>query len=648
MSKERCYLFKCYLIMNRLSEYYIRSLTNALSHKEEFVFLESSRVTQEDYRSLLFTEPLNWLTCSADDRAEDFLQEIEKWRNRGKYLAGWIAYEFGYLLEPSLHYLYRSGNASHSNNEPLAVLGVFDQPVIFDHKTRHFINNKTWPESTDNCPEEYLIDDLRTNISRDEYLAAIKRIKEYILAGHTYQVNYTMKLNFAFSGSQPSLYRTLRRNQSVSYGAWIRHDNRDIMSFSPELFYRADKKKITVRPMKGTLKRGRTTKEDEANRLFLKQDPKNRSENIMIVDLLRNDLGRLLYNINGGSVEPRSLFDVETYETLLQMTSTVDGKLETAEQPQQQKVLKAIFPCGSITGAPKIRTMEIIHELEKDARGVYCGAIGYCGPDETIFNVPIRTLVLQDGRGEMGIGAGITHDSDPEGEWQESLLKGNFLTKPTPDFQLIETILWQPETSYWLLEEHLERLVDSALYFIFSCNKDDIRRQLLQKADSFTTFQRVRLLLYRDGRLEVSAHDLPDFKPFDPVKPVVLHPLPVVSFSRQQTDPDSRELYHKTTRRKFYDDARRLAVEQELYEILFTNSRGEVTEGSITNLFIEKDGQLLTPPVACGLLDGTFRRFLLRQGQAREQILTRQEVDNADAVFVGNSIRGLVQVTVRP
>lgn len=633
--------------MKRLSEHDIRSLTSALTYEEEFVFLESSRVTHEDHCSLLFTGPLTWLVCTAEDQAEDFLQEVEKWRAKGKYLAGWIAYEFGYLLEPSLHPLARSRKGSSSSCDPLAVFGVFGQPVIFDHAANHFLNNKNWPGLTPGDEEGYLIGEVQTNTSREEYQSSIKRIKEYIAAGHTYQVNYTMKLHFPFSGSPAALYRTLRRNQSVSYGAWIRHDSRDIMSFSPELFYRTDRKNITVRPMKGTMVRGRTTKEDEANRSFLQQDPKNRSENIMIVDLLRNDLGRLLYNINGGRVQPRSLFDVETYETLLQMTSTIDGKLEELRQPKQEEVLKAIFPCGSITGAPKIRTMEIIHELEKEERGVYCGAIGYSGPDQTVFNVPIRTVVLQNGCGEMGIGSGIIHDSDPEGEWQESLLKGNFLTRPTPEFQLIETILWQPESGYWLLEEHLQRLADSAIFFMFSHDMDEVLQQLLQKADSFATSQRVRLLLHCDGRLEINANELADFRAFDPFLPVVSTPLPEVSFSRHLTDPDSRYLFHKTTNRQLYDDARKQAVELELFEILFTNSNGEVTEGSISNIFIEKDGRILTPPVECGLLDGIFRRFLLKKDRVCEQVLSRQDVDRADAVYVGNSIRGMVQVKVR-
>lgn len=636
--------------MNRIPDHDLRSLTSALTHLEHFVFLESSKFSDTDNRSMLFIDPLDWLVCTAEDSAATFLEECAQWRSKGKYLAGWFAYEFGYLLEPTFAHYCKSLIRPPQTNKPLAVLGVFDQPIIFDHSTNLFMDHKSWPLAATENRDGHEISNMQTNIGREEYLSAIHRIKEYIAAGHTYQVNYTMKLKFDFSGSLADLYQTLRRNQSVSYGAWIRHDSHDIISLSPELFYRVDKEKITVRPMKGTMGRGRTTKEDTATRLMLQKDPKNRSENIMIVDLLRNDLGRLLHNIDGGQVRPQSIFDIETYETLLQMTSTIEGTLESGEQPGLLEVIKAIFPCGSITGAPKVRTMEIIHELEKEERGVYCGAIGYSGPDETVFNVPIRTLVIKDGQGEMGIGGGIIHDSDPVEEWEESLLKGNFLTRPIPEFQLIETILWQPVSGYWLLEEHLHRLIDSARYFLFSCDVNEISKALTKAAGSFSSSRRVRLLVHRDGRFEITATELadPPLNVSSPLMPVVSTPLPVVAFSRIQTDPESRYLYHKTTMRKTYNDARELAAKLKLYEILFTNEKEEVTEGSITNIFIEKEGLLFTPPLHCGVLNGTFRRFLLDRGHVQERVLDRQDIDTADSVYVGNSLRGLVRVTVQP
>jgi len=622
-------------------------LTNALASMQNFVFLESSKVSENDHHSMLFTDPLDWLVCTAEDSTEQFFQECERWRKKGKYLAGWIAYEFGYLLEPTLRHFSGAHLRLSAAGEPLAVLGVFDKPVIFDHSGNRFLDNKSWPTASIQGQDGHQISNMQTNIGHEEYLSAISRVKEYIMAGDTYQVNYTMKLKFDFDGSVADLYHTLRRNQSVSYGAWIRYDKQDIISLSPELFYRAGKENITVRPMKGTLGRGRTTAEDISNRTLLQNDPKNRCENIMIVDLLRNDLGRLLYENDGGKVLPKSLFDVETYDTLFQMTSTIEGKLTSNRQLGFQEVIKAIFPCGSITGAPKIRTMEIIHELEKEERGVYCGAIGYSGPDETVFNVPIRTVVLKNGRGEMGVGGAIIHDSDPEGEWQEGLLKGRFLTHPRSDFQLIETMLWQPESEYLLLEEHFQRVKDSASYFDFSFDEDTFRHTLAEASTIFTTPQRVRLLLYRDGALEFTTTELPNFRVSDLPTPVVMTPLPVVSFSRQQTNPDSPYLFHKTTMREIYDEGRKQATELQLFEILFTNINNEVTEGSITNIFIENDGIIFTPPLGCGLLNGTLRRFLLDNDFVQEKVLSRQDVDTADAVYVGNSIRGLVQVTVQ-
>ncbi len=630
--------------MKPLSDLGIAALATWLQGEQDFVFLETCRVTGDDHLSLLFTRPRRWLVCSGRDRAEDFLLAAADMRRQGYFLAGWIGYEFGYLLEPSLHDLGAAGD------NPLAALGVFDTPFIFDHQSGGFRGVGPWQghQPVADYAEQFSgVADLRTNVDCQEYMQAIGRIKQYIAAGDTYQVNYTMKLKFGFSGSAASLYLALRRNQSVSYGAWIRQGGRDIMSFSPELFFRADRERVTVRPMKGTTARGRTLPEDEQQRRALRHDLKNRCENVMIVDLLRNDLGHLLHGIGGGVVRPRSLFDVEVYETLLQMTSTIDGIPVVRRQPGLGDMLRALFPCGSVTGAPKIRTMEIIHEQEKEPRGVYCGAIGYSGPEAMVFNVPIRTLVLADGQGVMGIGSGIVHDSDPEMEWRESLLKGNFLTRPRPVFQLIETLLWRPGSGYWLLDEHLQRLADSAAYFLFNLVIDEVCAALDRQASQLQTAARVRLLLYRDGRIRLSSTPLGESPNPDPLAPLILEPLPVAVFSSQQTDPGDVYLYHKTTERGLYNMERQRAVDRGCYEVLFTNIRGEATEGAISNIFIAGQGCLLTPPVESGLLAGTFRHFLLEAGLAVERVLTKQDVLTATAVYTGNSVRGLVQVTVR-
>jgi len=626
--------------MKPLSDTQVAELTAWLEGEDDFVFLETSRVNTENHHSLLFAGPLKWLVCTGRDRAEDFLRKAEDLRREGYFVVGWIAYEFGYLLEASL--LHRIAD----RDRPIAVLGVFKTPCIFDHQSGSFFSGRSWPCLPPAADRSYQISRPAPRVSCREYLHAIDRIKEYIAAGDTYQVNYTLKLGFSFSGSQALFYQSLRRNQSVSFGAWIRQGGRDIMSFSPELFCRVQDKRITVRPMKGTMARGRTLAEDNRRRQELRSDHKNQSENVMIVDLLRNDLARLLYNIGGGMVRPRSLFDVEAYETLLQMTSTIDGTPDAGRRPGLYEMFKALFPCGSVTGAPKIRTMEIIHELEKEPRGVYCGAIGYAGPEAMTFNVPIRTLTLENGRGEMGVGSGIIADSDPDGEWRESLLKGDFLTRTRPDFQLIETLLWRPGSGYWLLDEHLRRLGDSGEYFLFSFSINDVQERLKREARRFVSNMRVRLVLHHDGRIETGATPFEDLMPLDPLVPRTREPLPVVVFSSQRTNPENVYLYHKTTERELYDRERHKALNKGYDEVLFTNIRGEATEGGISTLFIEKDGRLLTPPVKSGLLPGTLRRFLLDHGRASERVMTRQDVLSAQAVYTGNSVRGLVRVKV--
>lgn len=627
--------------MKPVSDRDLLSLLGQLDERQDFVFLDTARPGREEYRSLLFTAPRRWLVCDGPGSLDKFLGEIDLQQRQGGFLAGWFGYEFGYLLEPSLRRLC-SGSAG-----PLAVLGVFGDPLIIDHRR----GGRAAPAGAGAgpvpaTPGAAAVRRAGLGMTRNEYLRAVRRIKEYILAGDTCQVNYTMKLRFEYRGPISSLYSSLRRNQPVAYGAWIRQGGCDILSFSPELFFRAGRERITVRPMKGTMRRGTTLEEDLACRRALAADLKNRSENVMIVDLLRNDLGRLLHGVGGGRVAPRSLFDVEAYETVLQMTSTVDAFPAARGMIPLREILKALFPCGSVTGAPKIRTMEIIRELEKEPRGVYCGALGFCGPDEAVFNVPIRTVVLAGGRGEMGIGSGIVHDSDPAAEWRESLLKARFLTSGRPEFQLIETLLWLPAAGYWLLEEHLRRLAGSAAYFHFFCDRREILAALHKETRKYTGPMRVRLLLHRDGKIALSAVPLEGRQTVPGEQPLEADPPPVVRFSAARTSRENIHLYHKTTERGLYVRERGKALEAGCHEVLFINRQGEVTEGSIANVFIRRGGRLLTPPVRCGLLGGTFRRFLLERGVAAEEILTREDVLAADAVYVGNSVSGLVRVQV--
>ncbi len=507
--------------MLRIQDPDLGKLLNYLARQEEFVFLDTSRPDHENFQSLLFLKPVDRLICRAGDDLEKYLADLQERLANGFYLAGWVGYEFGALLEDKI-----GAQSSRPDDIPLilADLGVFLKPHTFDHFTGQ--NNFPFEAGFEFTETAFSLSNLKPNMEKNEFIEKLNLVREYIDAGDTYQVNYTMKLLFDFAGSAETLYSVLRKNQSVAYSAYIRNGEERTLSFSPELFFRKKDDEITVRPMKGTASKGRNNAEERRNSHELHHDGKNRSENVMIVDLLRNDLARLMFGHGKSRVFVDSLFDVESYESLLQMTSTIKAKSASATMSKLKltELFRALFPCGSITGAPKIRTMQIIDELEKDRRGVYTGAIGYFGPDgSAVFNVPIRTIRLQGNSGEMGIGAGITHGSIPEDEWQESLLKGRFLTHSQPDFQLFETILWRPGTGYWLLEEHLRRLAGGAQFFNFSCDLDAVRVRLChEEALLKGRCHRVRLVLSKDGRLSLTAAacDAPVLTdlPFDPTQ----------------------------------------------------------------------------------------------------------------------------------
>ncbi len=389
------------------------SLVSLLKRRAPFVFLDSAVSSGRDSHSLFFAEPSDIITGSSPSDVSRVFGAVEKALGSGKYVAGYFTYEWGFCMEPVLWRLLDR----HSLSGPLVWLGVFDRPS----------------EPAGPVAGEVALSSLRSEevpaikleCSEDEFVSGVRAVKGFIAAGDTYQVNYTLRGRFLFDHDPAALYILLRGRQPVKYGAFIFHDNRQILSFSPELFFSVDNRIITARPMKGTVRRGATRREDEANRRFLAGDMKNRAENVMIVDLIRNDLGRISET---GTVTVPELFTVEPYETLYQMTSTIRGRLRASAG--WEDIFRAIYPCGSITGAPKIRTMEIIAELERSPRGVYTGAIGYMAPDgSAMFNVAIRTVLLEDGRGEIGIGSGITWGSEPGDEFRETLLKAEFFSR---------------------------------------------------------------------------------------------------------------------------------------------------------------------------------------------------------------------------
>lgn len=581
-----------------------------------FVFLETASFDKENKASFLFTDFKKILTFNHGDDIEAFFGKAESFLKKGYWLSGYFSYEFGYYLEPALYHL------KQKSGFPLVWLGVCKKPLLINHS--HY--------QTDSEDRElpHAIRNIKPNITRREYFSKIEKIKKYIKNGLTYETNFTFKLKFDFRGDILDLYLSLRGSQPTSYMALINTGKNRIISLSPELFFRREGRKIVTRPMKGTCSRGFTLKEDVDNRELLKTSKKIKAENLMIVDLLRNDLGKVCER-----VRTPKLFEIEKHPTLYQMTSTVEGRLRA--DAGIEDIFSSLFPSGSVTGAPKIKTTEIIKELEKEPRGIYTGAIGYISPlKAACFNVAIRTVLIRDGKGELGVGGGIVYDSSEAAEYDEALLKAKFLTERPTRFSLIETIRWERGKGYYLLGPHIARLRNSCGYFSVHLDLRKLKADLknLEKEMSGGKW-RVRILVNQRG--EISAEKEPLEKIKAPVK---------VKISSHRVNSNNVFLYHKTTHRDLYDKERTTAQREGFFEVIFLNTNGEVTEGAVTNIFVSKKGKLYTPPVKCGLLQGVLRERLLREGKAEEKIIYLKDILDADKVYVGNSVRGLLEAKV--
>jgi len=586
-----------------------------------YVLLDDSLTADE--RSLLFSSPEEIVAVDRPQDVDAGLECISAGLSRGLHVAGYFSYELGYCLEPKLKDLL-----PEERSEPLFWMGLFREPRrLNDVEVLGWLNAHGGAGSAK-------ISDLQLSWTREQYGEAFRAVKEHIAAGDVYQINLTQKFFFDFEGDPVALYAALRRRQRVAYGALIGTAERSILSLSPELFFRREGQRLTTRPMKGTAPRGRTPREDAGLKTRLAMDEKQRAENLMIVDLLRNDLARVS---RIGSVEVTDLFTVETYRTVHQMTSGIISELRS--DMDVSDMLHALYPCGSITGAPKVRAMEIIRELESEPRGIYTGAIGTIAPSgECQFNVAIRTAVLAGTRGEMGIGGGIVADSKEDSEYDECLLKAHFLTETDDSFELIETLRWQTERGYHLLERHLLRLQASAAHFGYPFSREAILAALDEEAAQIAyPVAMVRLLLAEDGAITISAREI-TLPTKDTVWRFVISDLRV--------DEEDPLFYHKTTRRQFYDrEMERQKERTGCDEVVFLNRRGELTEGTRTNLFVERSGRLFTPALRCGLLPGTLREELLDlpRAAASEAVLSEADLACADRIYLGNSLRGLVR-----
>jgi len=592
------------------------------------VLLETSRFDAENYRSYVFLDPLRVLVAAEADELPGVFAQVEEALAAGCYVAGYLSYEAGY------HFQGVAERWAHEVGEPLAWFGVYGGASVFDHRSGEF-GGLTLPDLADVAARvravAFAVDEIALGISRERYGEKIAQIKDCIASGATYQVNFTDRIRAESGLSAAELFLTLAQQQRSAYSALVNLGDRKILSFSPELLFRTEGRRIVMRPMKGTWRRGMDAVEDTAAALQLQHDEKNRSEHLMIVDLERNDLGRICET---GSVRVEDLFSVERYETLLQMTSTVSGVLR--EGLSWYELFRSVFPSGSITGAPKISTMGIIREIEESARGVYTGSIGFIAPaGDAVFNVAIRTLVLDDGRVTMGVGGGIVTDSDAEAEYEECRLKASFLTRTLPAFELLETMLW--DGNYEFLELHLDRLQLSCSYFGFPFEPERIRERLAEMAKTFMppNWQRVRMTLGRDGEIGLTSSAIGFAKKACRVR-----------ISAERTSSADVFLRHKTTYRGLYDEAFQAAQRDGFDEVLFLSERGEVTEGAISNVFAKVDGRLVTPPLASGVLPGIYRRHVLDAvASAEERVLTVEDLQAAEEVYLCNSVRGLRRVT---
>jgi para-aminobenzoate synthetase / 4-amino-4-deoxychorismate lyase len=567
---------------------------------------------------LLFSHPLEILQANTAAEVGPTIHQLEAALKRpGVCAAGYIAYEAAAGFDPVL-------KTKSLHSMPLVWFGLYAQPQILAEPPAC---------PAEGMPTPFLSWEPSTTIA--EYDRAIAAIKEYIARGATYQVNYTHRLTTSFSGAAYPYFLELVRAQNAPYAAFLDTECFTICSASPEQFFRLDGDRILSSPMKGTASRGRTLAEDQEQRSWLKNSLKDQAENVMIVDMVRNDIGRIAET---GSVRVPELFALEKFPTVWQMVSTVSGKTSAG----YGEIFSALFPPASITGAPKTRTMAIISELETTPRGVYTGCIGYIRPErQAQFNVAIRTVVIdkKSGGAVYGVGGGITWDSVDAAEYEECRAKAKILSARIPEFELLESMRWSPEEGYFLLERHLQRLADSAAYFSFPLDLAGVRQELGDLAAGFDTHARkVRLLAGPRGKVMLQAEILSPPGPAGVLR-VLVAPAPV--------DSANPFLYHKTTHRGVYDQARQAAVGGQWDDVILWNERGELTESCIANIVLEIDGIFYTPPVTCGLLAGTYRGWLLEQGKLRERVLRLDDLKQDRRLYLINSVRNQRQALVK-
>ncbi|MCI7677047.1 MAG: aminodeoxychorismate synthase component I [Streptococcus orisratti] len=555
---------------------------------------------------LVFKNPLRELIAERLEEVIPVLRKVESYQKQGYYVVGYLSYEASKAFEPKCQVHQRQLSGEH-----FAYFTVHETAVqdIFPLTYNDVVMPKHWDNLT----------------NKKVYEEAISEIHHQIRHGNTYQVNYTVQLKSEVETDSFAIYNRLVVEQGAAYNIYVAHDDFAVVSASPELFFEKKQRVLRTRPMKGTTKRGKNSSEDLAQRNWLEQDVKNRAENMMIVDLLRNDMGRIS---EIGSVTVTKLCQLERYSTVWQMTSTIESHLKT--DTDLVDVFTALFPCGSITGAPKLSTMDTIYRLENEPRGVYCGTVGICLPNgDCIFNVAIRTLQIYRSQAIYGVGGGITWDSQWQDEYEETCQKSAILYRQQKQFDLITTGKIC-EGKLMFLEEHLQRLLESSDYFDYSFDKDKARRNIEEALKGLDKQQnyRMRIRLEKSGRLHLDTEELADLpKTFLKAKLVERKVLLDQPFT-------------------FFKTSYRPHISTQGSEQIFISPEGYLQETSIANLILEIDGEWLTPPAKVGLLEGIYRNYLIKSGKVKEVLLTREDLKKAQQVYACNAVRGLYPLEI--
>ena len=563
-----------------------------------------------DFRALgeryTFTQPIKELKTRDLSEVADLLAQVESYQEQGYYVVGYVSYEAAPAFEEKL--------------------AVHNLPLLGEYLLYFTVHDRV---ETSPIPLTYEEVDLpskwREQTSAEDYEKAISQIHHHLRQGDTYQVNYTVQLKQDLSANPFAIYNRMVVEQEAGYNAYVEHDEMAVISMSPELFFEQNDRELTTRPMKGTTKRGLTDQEDLAQASWLEQDSKNRSENMMIVDLLRNDMNRIS---EVGSEHEERLCQVEQYSTVWQMTSTIKSQLRL--DVDLVAIFRSLFPCGSITGAPKIATMEIIKDLEPQPRGVYCGTIGLLLPNgRRIFNVAIRTIQLYQEKAIYGVGGGITWDSTWESEYREVHQKAAVLYRKQACFKLITTgKISQKQLQFE--DQHLERLIKASRFFAYPFDPEELRQKIEEECQACDSYQdyRLRITISKSGEIELSRQILTPLSPSFCKAKLCL----------QEADLNQAFTYFKTTHRPHL----RLGEQEKIYH----NKSRELLETSIGNLVLKINGKLYTPPISQEILPGIYRQHLLETGQVEEKVLIVPDLDQAEAVYGCNAVRGLYELEV--